>query len=181
MGKHHNRAPGPQIPDLLIARIGPARTWGHPPDQWLAVSAGVFRGRPAVVDEFKPYLDDHGNQGCTNAWEVWEAVVSLGRTHSYQRARSCFRTERPSVDPLPRDPAIAPPCRRPDRAALRLPHVDSLTLPWNPGVAGAARRQNQEVQAPDVRMRRLPMPLKSVPLKCLMTEADRLHRETPTI
>ncbi|GAA1250188.1 hypothetical protein [Streptomyces javensis] len=28
---------------------------------------GQWQGRPSVLDEFKPCLDDRWNQGCTNA------------------------------------------------------------------------------------------------------------------
>lgn len=45
---------------------------------------GQGQGRPSVLDKFKPYLDDRWNHGCTNAWKVWEEIVPLGYTGSYQ-------------------------------------------------------------------------------------------------
>ncbi|MGX1675925.1 hypothetical protein [Streptomyces sp. NPDC055400] len=39
---------------------------------------GQWQGRPSKLDAFKPYLDDRWNQGCTNAWTVWEEMVPLG-------------------------------------------------------------------------------------------------------
>ncbi|WP_245204821.1 hypothetical protein [Kitasatospora sp. RG8] len=46
---------------------------------------GQWQGRPSKLDAFKPYLDDRWNQGCTNAWRVWEEIVPLGYQGSYQR------------------------------------------------------------------------------------------------
>ncbi|MEU9211312.1 hypothetical protein AB0D27_26090 [Streptomyces sp. NPDC048415] len=74
------------------------------------------------MDEFKPYLDDRWNQGCTNAWKVWEEIVPLGYTGSYQRVRAYFRTKRLSADPLP----ASPPSLR-TVADWILRHPDSLT------------------------------------------------------
>ena len=34
--------------------------------------------RATVLDDYKPYLDDRWNQGCTNAWKLWEEIVPLG-------------------------------------------------------------------------------------------------------
>ncbi|WP_438302324.1 hypothetical protein ACSHXN_00130 [Streptomyces sp. HUAS TT11] len=65
---------------------------------------GQWQGRPSVLDEYKPYLDDRWNQGCTNAWKAWEEIVPLGYAGSYQRVRAYFRTKR-----LWADPVTAPP------------------------------------------------------------------------
>jgi hypothetical protein len=46
---------------------------------------GQWQGRPSKLDAFKPYLDDRWNQGCTNAWTVWEEIVLLGYQGSYSR------------------------------------------------------------------------------------------------
>ncbi|MFI2317673.1 transposase [Streptomyces sp. CB00072] len=52
----------------------------------------MLPGREASrLDAFKPYLDDRWNQGCTNAWRVWEEIVPLGYQCSYQRVRAYFR------------------------------------------------------------------------------------------
>ncbi|WP_326741040.1 hypothetical protein [Streptomyces sp. NBC_01022] len=39
---------------------------------------GQWQGRPSKLDAFNPYLDDRWNQGCTNAWRVWEEIVPPG-------------------------------------------------------------------------------------------------------
>ncbi len=49
---------------------------------------GQWQNRPSVLDEYKPYLDDRWNDGCTNAWRLWEEIVPLGYKGSYQRVRA---------------------------------------------------------------------------------------------
>ncbi|WP_329453237.1 hypothetical protein OG894_42370 (plasmid) [Streptomyces sp. NBC_01724] len=39
---------------------------------------GQWQDRPTVLDEYKPYLDDRWNQGCTNSWALWEEIVPFG-------------------------------------------------------------------------------------------------------
>ncbi|MFC9863042.1 MULTISPECIES: hypothetical protein [unclassified Streptomyces] len=55
---------------------------------------GQWQGRPSKLDAFKPYLDGRWNQGCTNAWRVWEEIVPLGYQGSYQRVHAYFREKR---------------------------------------------------------------------------------------
>ncbi|WP_256215556.1 hypothetical protein [Streptomyces sp. Ag109_O5-10] len=43
-----------------------------------ALFTGQWQSRPSVLDDFKPYLDDRWNEGCTNAWKLWEEIVPLG-------------------------------------------------------------------------------------------------------
>lgn len=83
---------------------------------------GQRQGRASVLDEYKPYLDDRWNQGCTNAWKVWKEIVSLGHKGSYQRVRAYFRTKR-----LPADPVTAPPPSPRTVAGWILRHPDSLS------------------------------------------------------
>ncbi|MFF9244212.1 hypothetical protein ACF1AY_34855 [Streptomyces sp. NPDC014776] len=40
--------------------------------------AGQWQNRTSVLDEYKTYLDDRWNDGCTNAWKPWEEIVPLG-------------------------------------------------------------------------------------------------------
>ncbi|MFD9115162.1 transposase [Streptomyces bottropensis] len=83
---------------------------------------GQWQGRPSVLDEYKPFLDDRWNQGCTNAWKAWEEIVPLGYRGSYQRVRAYFRTKRLSVDPV-----TAPPPSPRTVASWILRHPDSLS------------------------------------------------------
>ncbi|WP_424644823.1 transposase [Embleya sp. AB8] len=84
---------------------------------------GQWQGRPSGLDAYKPYLDDRWNQGCTNAWRLWEEIVPLGYRGSYQRVRAYFRTKRLSPD----SPAATstPPSPR-KVAGWILRHPDSL-------------------------------------------------------
>ncbi|MFI7285719.1 transposase [Streptomyces anulatus] len=82
---------------------------------------GQWQGRPSVLDEYRPYLDDRWNQGCTNAWKAWEETVPLGYKGSYQRVRAYFRIKRLSVDPV-----TAPPPSPRTVASWILRHPDSL-------------------------------------------------------
>lgn len=61
---------------------------------------GQWQGRPSKLDAFKPYLDDRWNQGCMNAWRVWEEIVPLGYQGSYKRVRAYFREKRLSPGPV---------------------------------------------------------------------------------
>ncbi|MEW1906677.1 MULTISPECIES: hypothetical protein [unclassified Streptomyces] len=58
----------------------------------------LFRGqwqhsRTSVLDEYKPYLDERWDEGCTNAWKLWEEIVPLGYRGSYGRVTpTCERS-----------------------------------------------------------------------------------------
>ncbi|MCB8900865.1 transposase [Streptomyces sp. CB02980] len=39
---------------------------------------GQWQSRASVADEYKTYLDDRWNEGCTNSWKLWEEIVPLG-------------------------------------------------------------------------------------------------------
>ncbi|MFI6107570.1 ISL3 family transposase [Streptomyces sp. NPDC051310] len=93
------------------------------------LSHGQWQGRPSKLDAFKPYLDDRWNQGCTNAWTVWEEIVPLGYQGSYQRVRAYFREKRLSPNPItarPPSPRVVAGwiLRRPGT----LPEIDHLRL-----------------------------------------------------
>nr|WP_217510257.1 transposase [Streptomyces vilmorinianum] len=73
----------------------------------------LFRGqwqhnRTSVLDEYKPYLDELWDEGCTNAWKLWEEIVPLGYRGSYGRVSACLREKRTS----PRPVAAQPPAPR---------------------------------------------------------------------
>ncbi|WP_408053909.1 ISL3 family transposase [Streptomyces sp. CMC78] len=90
---------------------------------------GQWQGRPSKLDAFKPYLDDRWNQGCTNAWTVWEEIVPLGYQGSYQRVRAYFREKRTSPNPItarPPSPRVVAGWIR--RRPETLPETDHLRL-----------------------------------------------------
>ncbi|MFJ9690426.1 hypothetical protein ACIRRX_32660 [Streptomyces bacillaris] len=61
---------------------------------------GQWQNRPSVLDNYKPYLDDRWNEGCTNAWKLWEEIVPLGYKGSYQRVRAYLYKKRASPRPV---------------------------------------------------------------------------------
>ncbi|WP_318218610.1 ISL3 family transposase [Streptomyces sp. SCL15-6] len=69
----------------------------------------LFRGqwqhnRTSVLDEYKPYLDERWNEGCTNAWKLWEEIVPLGYRGSYGRVSAYLRQKRTSPRPVTAQP-----------------------------------------------------------------------------
>ncbi|GAA2425694.1 hypothetical protein GCM10010433_27120 [Streptomyces pulveraceus] len=56
--------------------------------------------RTSALDEYKPYLDDRWNEGCTNAWKLWEEIVPLGYQGSYGIVSACVRKKRTSPRPV---------------------------------------------------------------------------------
>lgn len=61
---------------------------------------GQWQNRPSVLDEYKSYLDERWNEGCTNAWKLWEEIVPLGYKGSYQRVRAYLHKKRASPRPV---------------------------------------------------------------------------------
>ncbi|MGW0367300.1 transposase [Streptomyces sp. NPDC002990] len=66
---------------------------------------GQWQNRSSVLDDFKPYLDDRWSEGCTNAWKLWEEIVSLGYKGSYQRMRAYLNDKRTSPRPVTAPPS----------------------------------------------------------------------------
>nr|BCD33701.1 ISL3 family transposase [Streptomyces violaceusniger] len=69
----------------------------------------LFRGqwqynRTSALDEYKPYLDDRWNEGCTNAWKLWEEIVPLGYKGSYGIVSAYIRKKRTSPQPVTAQP-----------------------------------------------------------------------------
>ncbi|MEW2586148.1 transposase family protein [Streptomyces virginiae] len=69
----------------------------------------LFRGqwqhnRTSILDEYKPYLDERWDEGCTNAWKLWEEIVPLGYRGSYGRVSAYLREKRTSPRPVTAQP-----------------------------------------------------------------------------
>ncbi|WP_425473479.1 transposase [Streptomyces xiamenensis] len=65
----------------------------------------LFRGqwqnnRTSTLDEYKPYLDERWDEGCTNAWKLWEEIISLGYNGSYGIVSAYIRKKRTSPRPV---------------------------------------------------------------------------------
>ncbi|WP_395758250.1 transposase [Streptomyces althioticus] len=72
----------------------------------------LFRGqwqhnRTSVLDEYKPYLDQRWDEGCINAWKLWEQSVPLGYRGSYGRVSAYLREKHTSPRPVTAQP-LAP-------------------------------------------------------------------------
>ncbi|MFE7430452.1 ISL3 family transposase [Streptomyces sp. NPDC057545] len=85
---------------------------------------GQWQNRTSVVDEYKTYLDDRWNDGCTNAWKLWEEILPLGYKGSYQRVRAYLHKKRVS----PRPVTARPPSPR-TVAGWILSRPETLTEP----------------------------------------------------
>ncbi|TDT29371.1 hypothetical protein EV562_113236 [Streptomyces sp. BK208] len=74
---------------------------------------GLFTGQwqnwPSVLDDYKPYLDDRWNEGCTNAWKLWEEIVPLGYKGSHQRVRAYLHDKRTAPHPVTTRPPSPSP------------------------------------------------------------------------
>ncbi|MFJ6561975.1 ISL3 family transposase [Streptomyces sp. NPDC091412] len=69
----------------------------------------LFRGqwqynRSSALDEYKPYLDDRWNEGCSNAWKLWEEIAPLGYQGSYGIVSAYIRKKRTSPRPVTAQP-----------------------------------------------------------------------------
>lgn len=60
--------------------------------------------RTSILDEYKPYLDERWDEGCTNAWKLWEEIVPLGYRGSYGRVSAYLREKRTSPRPVTAQP-----------------------------------------------------------------------------
>jgi transposase len=80
-------------------------------------------GRPSVLDEFKPYLHQRWNEGCTTVWTLFEEIRAQGYPGSYGAVRDYLRPFR-ELGSAP--PAVPAPPRVRDVTSWMLRHPDSL-------------------------------------------------------
>lgn len=83
---------------------------------------GQWQSRATKLDDYKPYLDQRWQEGCTNAWKLWEEIKEQGYPRGYASVRDYVsRTLRSKPQPVgPRPPSA--------RAVTRwiLTHPDAL-------------------------------------------------------
>ncbi|WUR86764.1 transposase [Streptomyces phaeochromogenes] len=83
---------------------------------------GQRQNRATRLDAYKPYLDQRWQEGCTNAWKLWEEIKEQGYPRGYASVRDYVsRTLRGKPQPIgPRPPSA--------RAVTRwiLTHPDAL-------------------------------------------------------
>ncbi|WP_329021686.1 MULTISPECIES: hypothetical protein [unclassified Streptomyces] len=58
---------------------------------------GQWQNRPSVLDDYKPYLGDRWNEGCTNAWKLWEETVPFDGEVSRGQLAELRRLDRMST------------------------------------------------------------------------------------
>ncbi|MEU3837770.1 ISL3 family transposase [Streptomyces microflavus] len=84
---------------------------------------GQWQSRATSLDAYKPYLDQRWQEGCTNAWKLWEEICEQGYPRGYGSVRHYVsRVLRGKPQPVgPRPPSA--------RAVTRwiLSHPDALT------------------------------------------------------
>ena len=91
---------------------------------------GQWQNRTTRLDAYKPYLDQRWQEGCTNAWKLWEEIKEQGYPRGYASVRDYVgRTFRGKPQPVgPRPPTARAVTRwlltHPDA----LPEVDRLQL-----------------------------------------------------
>ncbi|WP_406483284.1 ISL3 family transposase [Streptomyces platensis] len=68
--------------------------------------------RASALDEYKPYLDDRWDEGCTNAWKLWEEIIPLGYKGSYGIVSAYIRKKRTSPQPITAQPPAPRPVTR---------------------------------------------------------------------
>jgi transposase len=49
---------------------------------------GQWQCRPTKLDAYKPYLDQRWQEGCTNAWKLWEEIKAQGYPDGYGNVRA---------------------------------------------------------------------------------------------
>ncbi|WP_342354250.1 ISL3 family transposase [Streptomyces inhibens] len=83
---------------------------------------GQWQSRATRLDDYKPYLDQRWQEGCSNAWKLWEEIREQGYPCGYASVRAYVsRTLRGKPQPVgPRPPSA--------RAVTRwiLTHPDAL-------------------------------------------------------
>ncbi|MEU1566825.1 MULTISPECIES: ISL3 family transposase [Streptomyces] len=83
---------------------------------------GQWQSRATKLDAYKPYLDQRWQEGCTNAWKLWEEIKEQGYPDGYGNVRNYVsRSLRGKPQPVgPRPPSA--------RAVTRwiLTHPDAL-------------------------------------------------------
>ncbi|MGC0334765.1 hypothetical protein RKD23_007755 [Streptomyces sp. SAI-170] len=83
---------------------------------------GQWQSRPTKLDAFKPFPDQRWQEGCTNAWKLWEEIKAQGYPDGYGNVRAYVsRNLRGKPQPVgPRAPSA--------RAVTRwiLTHPDAL-------------------------------------------------------
>ncbi|GGL16832.1 hypothetical protein GCM10010094_92050 [Streptomyces flaveus] len=66
---------------------------------------GQWQNRATKLDTFKPYLHQRWDEGCTNAWKLWEEISE----HGYRGGYGAVRDYLGPLRTTPRPPDVRPP------------------------------------------------------------------------
>lgn len=67
---------------------------------------GQWQNRHTKLDQYKPYLHQRWQEGCTNAWALWEEIKTQGYPDGYASVRDYIGTLRVTPHPIgPRPPS----------------------------------------------------------------------------
>ncbi|MFE9068492.1 ISL3 family transposase [Streptomyces violaceusniger] len=88
------------------------------------LSAGKWQGRGSILDDYKPYLHQRWQEGCTSAKKLFEEIKAAGFSGGYSVVRDYLQPLRAGAEPA--DQARRPPSVR-DVTGWITRHPDSLT------------------------------------------------------
>ncbi|WP_458091384.1 ISL3 family transposase [Streptomyces malaysiensis] len=91
---------------------------------------GQWQNRATKLDAYKPYLDQRWQEGCTNAWKLWEEIKEQGCPRGYAGVRDYVsRNLRGKPQPVgPRPPSAHAVTRLLLTHPDALPEIDRLQL-----------------------------------------------------
>ncbi|MFE7839172.1 ISL3 family transposase [Streptomyces sp. NPDC057474] len=90
---------------------------------WQELVAGKWQGRPSILDDYKPYLHQRWNEGCTSAAALFEEIRTVGYRGGLTVLRDYLRPLRSGATPREK---VRPPSVR-DVTGWITRHPDSLT------------------------------------------------------
>ena len=115
---------------------------------WQELAGGKWKtGRASKLDPFKPHLQQRWEQGCTNAWQLYQEITAAGFRGSYSIVSHYLSQYR--AEPGPAAPP-APPVRQVTRWLTQ--HPDSLTEDEHPQLKALLERC-PELQAASAQIR----------------------------
>ncbi|MER5904865.1 hypothetical protein ABT150_33020 [Streptomyces mirabilis] len=104
------------------------------------LSSGQWQSHRTKLDTYEPYLDQRWQEGCTNAWMLWEEIKEQGYPDDYGNVRAyASSTLRGKPQPVgPRPPSactvtrwiLAHPDALPERDRLQLHLYGNLLPQW---------------------------------------------------
>ncbi|MFI1259180.1 ISL3 family transposase [Streptomyces netropsis] len=91
---------------------------------------GQWQSRPTKLDAYKPYLDQRWQEGCANAWTLWEEIKEQGYPDGYEQRPRLRQSNSARQAAAGRAPAALGPDGHPldPHPPDALPELDRLQL-----------------------------------------------------